>query len=588
MAESEFANLTRAERALLQFADIKNHARGDFAFAGTSTVPNDPSNDPTNANNWDGQRNVRAELVRWMCVDPEVPTLVDPRGIRLLGARITGKLDLSHVHVPFGIALIRCTIPERMNFDSAEIPRLDLHASYIGEIFAPSLVVNGDADIGWDGSEYSNDLHASGETYFLSARIGGTLSLGGSKFHYSLAPGRDPASSKLAMDLSLGGREALKPAVDLTNVQVKGDLVLCCGFESQGGVLIGAVAIGGSLLCPGGHFINAGSVALEADGARIERDVYLNKAELSPQTGGSGNFGRIWHPRPFEADGLVSFVTAVVGGNFVVYVAEFKGLPSDNFGLDASGINVRGALAWQKVDLQGSGRLNLAGATIQALLDDEQSWPKPGNLILDAFTYTWLGAPNDSASRLRWLALQAAGFHPQPYRQLAKVFRETGDESGARQVLIAGEDARYQRLGLVGGIWGSLLKWTIGYGHRPLLTVMWAFGIILLGWAVVKAAARAELMRPTYPENTPSGGEHRYEELHPLLYSIDVFFPFVNLHQEHYWWPDSKLAGEWLVLGRGIRLSGSLVRYYLWFEIGAGWLLSAIFLAGVTGLLRNE
>ena len=166
--------------------------------------------------------------------------------------------------------------------------------------------------------------------------------------------------------------------------------------------------------------------------------------------------------------------------------------------------------------------------------------------------------------------------------------RESGDESGARQVLIASEDARYHRLGLVGGMWGSLLKWTIGYGHQPLLTLMWTLGIILLGWAVVKAAARAELMRPTYPESLPTGNEHRHEKLHPLLYSIDVFFPFVNLHQEHYWWPDSELADEWHVLGRGFRLRGSLVRYYLWFEIGAGWLLSAIFLAGVTGLIRND
>jgi hypothetical protein len=86
LAESEFRNLTPAERALLQFADVRNHARGDFAFAGANTVPDDPSNDPTNADNWEDQRSVRAELVRWMCTDPEARTLVDPRGIRLLGA----------------------------------------------------------------------------------------------------------------------------------------------------------------------------------------------------------------------------------------------------------------------------------------------------------------------------------------------------------------------------------------------------------------------------------------------------------------------------------------------------------------------
>jgi hypothetical protein len=33
---------------------------------------------------------------------------------------------------------------------------------------------------------------------------------------------------------------------------------------------------------------------------------------------------------------------------------------------------------------------------------------------------------------------------------------------------------------------------------------------------------------------------------------------------------------------------GSLVEYYLWLQIIAGWLLSAIFIAGVTGLIRND
>jgi hypothetical protein len=94
-------------------------------------------------------------------------------------------------------------------------------------------------------------------------------------------------------------------------------------------------------------------------------------------------------------------------------------------------------------------------------------------------------------------------------------------------------------------------------------------------------------MRPTYPENRPAD-DSRYEVLHPLLYSLDVFLPFVNLHQEHYWWPDAQASGRYSALGVPVRLTGALVLYYLWAQIIAGWLLSAIFIAGVTGLLRNE
>ena len=37
-----------------------------------------------------------------------------------------------------------------------------------------------------------------------------------------------------------------------------------------------------------------------------------------------------------------------------------------------------------------------------------------------------------------------------------------------------------------------------------------------------------------------------------------------------------------------LRIGGSFLRYYLWMQVIAGWLLSAIFVAGVTGLMRND
>ena len=98
----------------------------------------------------------------------------------------------------------------------------------------------------------------------------------------------------------------------------------------------------------------------------------------------------------------------------------------------------------------------------------------------------------------------------------------------------------------------------------------------------------AGVMRATWPENSPRSGDVPYEELNPFLYSIDLFFPFVNFDQEHYWWPDANASGQCVILGWRIRFSGRTMRYYLWLQIAAGWLLSAIFLAGVTGLIRSE
>jgi hypothetical protein len=181
-----------------------------------------------------------------------------------------------------------------------------------------------------------------------------------------------------------------------------------------------------------------------------------------------------------------------------------------------------------------------------------------------------------------------AGFHRQPYRELANVLRERGDDAGATTVLIAEEDARYSRYGMLGRLWGSFLRYTIGYGPRPLLAVFWSFVVVVTGWIVTAIAKRAGVMRPIWPENTPRSSEPDYEDLRPLLYSMDVFLPFVNLHQEQYWWPKTNAMGTVRVQGLRITLRGSVMRYYLWLQIIAGWLLSAIFIAGITGLLRND
>src|SRR5271167_1216814 len=98
--------------------------------------------------------------------------------------------------------------------------------------------------------------------------------------------------------------------------------------------------------------------------------------------------------------------------------------------------------------------------------------------------------------------------------------------------------------------------------------------VVLLGWLMVTIGARAGVMRLTWPETTPPPAGNPTAGLHPLLYSLDVFLPFVNLHQKHYWWPDESASGNYTVLGYELNIRGSLLRYYLWLQIIAGWLLN--------------
>jgi hypothetical protein len=97
------------------------------------------------------------------------------------------------------------------------------------------------------------------------------------------------------------------------------------------------------------------------------------------------------------------------------------------------------------------------------------------------------GLPWDVHTYLTFLRLQPS-FFPQPYHELARSLRENGLEADAIRVLIAGEDERYRQYGWAGPILGGFLKKTIGYGHRPMLTVFWMLGVVAIGW--VMAAIR--------------------------------------------------------------------------------------------------
>jgi hypothetical protein len=286
---------------------------------------------------------------------------------------------------------------------------------------------------------------------------------------------------------------------------------------------------------------------------------------------------------------MVEFDSTRVKGPVWVADADFYGARSDRHGFDATVLNTE-SLLWKNVTLQNDASLNLSGAQLSFLLDEEKSWPKPGKLNITGLRYQGFGldSPSDVPSRLRWVRLNAI-LNPQPYDQLAKYYRSTGANAYADAVLMARDDVLYSNGDIAHRIWGNFLKITIGYGHQPLRAITWSLVVVLMGWAVVSIGKRAGVMRPTWPETVPpSQTIPEYEHLHPLLYSFDVFLPFVNFHQEHYWWPSSERSGECRILGQKIRISGSILRYYLWLQIVAGWLLSAIFLAGVTGLIRND
>jgi len=447
-----------------------------------------------------------------------------------------------------------------MTFEHASFPRLDLAGCHTGEIDGRAAVVRGDLNL--------DSVRASGEVWFNDSIIDGDLGARGGHFTHSTV---EPHETEEAF---------FKKALDFESSRIGGDVWLCYGFEADGAVNLITATIGTSVVFSG-TFNNPNKPAIMAHGIVVASEVFLG-----------GLFGKM------HVNGRAVIAEARAGATVLVQDATFSAAPTPidvvgpsqsdvqgPFGFIARGMSAK-SLVWQNVALENGAVLNLDGASVGVLFDYPHSWPAPGKLSLDGFRYEHLGVA-DASSRLHWLALQAV-YHPQPYRQLAKVLREEGDEEGAIAVLVASEDLRYASYGRASALWGGFLNATIGYGHKPLRTIGWSLLVIVIGWPIVWAAKRASVMRPTFPENIPQSSEPDYEELHPLLYSLDAFLPFVNLHQEHYWWPNSKASGDCVVFGYKFRLRGSLVRHYLWLQIFSGWLLSAILIAGVTGLMRSD
>jgi hypothetical protein len=195
----------------------------------------------------------------------------------------------------------------------------------------------------------------------------------------------------------------------------------------------------------------------------------------------------------------------------------------------------------------------------------------------------------DSETRLRllsgWLRRQLPHYSAHPYESLAKALKAEADENAALRILIQKEDdvGLAQSLPWWQRFWRGLLRYTVGHGYRPEWALVWILAFIALGAFLFDLGYSYKVMAPASTDVLVQEKYQKYREIpndYPPFsawaYSIDTFIPFLDLVLEHYWIPNAD-AG----------LAGALLRIYLWIHIGFGWLLSTIFLTGVTGIIRR-
>jgi len=537
-ARAKFVELSAAEEKLLRCVQS-----GDIAYCGPSEKDDDPANDPAKASEWGKERTIRARLVRWLCIDHEASQRIDPRGIQVHAARIgdppnEDALDLGVATIPFLLSFVRCNFRVPLSITDARIVQLNLRGSCIPGLRADRLTVTGSVFL-------SDRFRAEGGVRLAGSRIGGDL---------DCSQGNFENKDGVALDADL--------------INVTGVIYLKDEFTAQGSVSLLGASIGGGLECDGGNFLNNGGYALSADRIKVGASVFLRDN--------------------FSSDGELRFPGAEIAGRLDCGGAKFSG--TSYLRLDTA--RVKKGFLWTGIGPDSPVRLNLAHALVGPMADDKESWPKKGNLYLDGFTYERIGAgPTSAEERLEWLARQPEGFIPQPYRQLAKVLRERGDDAGARKVLIAMEDSRLEYGGLSAAqkVVSRILRATVGYGYTPLRALWYIVAFVILGTLLFWWGGIAHVITPV--ETDPPVA--RIDPFNPFIYSLENFLPLVDLHMAKYYLPNpnampSPLVGPFSDTPFQPAWLGGVLRCYLWLHILLGWFFTSMFIAGITGLVRRE
>ena len=447
-APAKFGDLSHAEKRLL-----KSVSNGEWAKCGpkygdpdlskdpenspTIEDDDDPNNDPRLADKWGPTRRIRAELVSWVCMDPDARKHVYWRGIQVHGADITGLLDLSSVTFPFPLAFRHCYLADGINLQQAEVSVLSLSGSLVRKLMADGVVVK--------NSVYLDKRFASsGEVRLLNAQIGNALSCMGGTF-------TNPAKK---------GISETGIALQADGINVKSWVFLSHGFVASGEVRFPAARIGG-LDCSGGIFTNP-----------LQKDIAANKTGTALRATQITVDHAVQLRSGFKAQGEVNLQEAKIGGRFSCIEGNFREATLDLTNAAAD-------------DLEDSGRNDVHPSSSAA--SGPTIWPPQDKLLLDGFVYgriSSLGTINVD-KRLEWLGWQPKmPVATRSYLQLGRVLREAGDDDGAKRVFMKMEQLRRsgEEHSSIAEAESSALKWSIGYGYHP----MWAFweivGLSTLGW----------------------------------------------------------------------------------------------------------
>ncbi|MEV6207747.1 oxidoreductase [Kitasatospora sp. NPDC051914] len=482
---------------------------------------------------WGAERTVRAEvLARLLLHGPEA---AEGRvaSLRLVGAYVTGPLDLAGAALSHYVELQQCRFDGMLFLAEAAAGTIRFIGCLIPRLEASRLVTEGDLHLA--------RCTVPGGVRLTDARIG----------------------SDLLLNLSELGSDRHGRALAADGASVHQDLE-AERLTAHGGVSLRTARVGGRLSLRGADLRATGPARNCLDLARISvgSTLYLTGSLVGGRSGareiqGHG-YGAPSDPTapatPFRARGGVRLVDGRFEGACLIANAEFT--LTDRQELSLSRI--------QTPELRFTcptppdGPVSLSRARVGNLVDAPGSWPRHGRVRLTGFSYESLRpeVPFTVDQRIAWLEDSLGEYRPEPYEQLAAALRRDGRDDDARRVLHAKQQRRRATLPAPARAWGLLQDVTVGYGYRPGRAALW----LLLAWLLGTGYFLQHPPTPLKPDERPTWD--------PALYALGKLLPVVDLGQNG-WNPDR--PGQWA--------AAALVL--------TGWILATTAVTGATRLLQR-
>jgi hypothetical protein len=518
---------------------------------------------------------------------------VDPRGLLVIGARVTGRLDLDFVSTTTALQLDNCFFEEALSLHDTELPALSLDGSTLPALHAENL-----------RTRYLTleNTRCTGIVDLENARIDGSLLLSGATARPLFASGLRVSRSVQADGLyasrvwldgcDIGGDVDLSEAVIVnesglafygSNAKIGGDLTFNRAFVKAGGegaAVLLTDATGHNLQMKATVLRSATSWALCLDGAHFAQEVRLKDGFNARSNGEAVRMVDTHIGAGLVLDGSVRaggqaivLHRTKVGASITISGTEIEA-NSARAAVDLADAVVNGELDFEAEKLinYGSGyELELSGTKVggQLYLGEAELMKAPVfTVTLDGLTYP--NPPQDTDVWLKMLRDHAFSYYAQPYQQLAAVHRAAGHEHTARKVLIA-QQRDLRRRGDPGNkLWHWFLGVTLGYGYKPSRAVAGLLVTFALALCLVWTTNAYNGLTPAKDRPADS-----CSPVNRISLAADLAIPLVKLGGT----PRCELAngpaGQWAT-GAG------------WVVQILGWSFATLSVAGFTGLVRKS